>query len=139
MSEATFDDQRPMLTPKERELAIAAIGSRVSGTPADAATQLLVGIAVLDGRHLPIQVWSAGMGLEDAANWHERNAIELRERNARIQARIRAVSPSEQTAPSGVSDCLQTSVARAQPQQDPASSAPDRREAGTDSLPPLDP
>lgn len=139
MDEAKLTGSRPHLSPKEREIAIAAIGQRVSGNPAEAAAQLLAGIAVLDGKHLSVQVWPAGMSLEDAAEWHQSNAADLRARSARIQARIHSVSPSEQKHPSEPADCLQTILSPAQPQQQRASSAQDRREVDTDSPPPSDP
>lgn len=139
MDEAKLTGSRPHLSPKEREIAIAALGQRVSGNPAEAAAQLLAGIAVLDGKHLPVQVWPAGMSLEDAAEWHQSNANELRERSARIQARVLGVTPSGQKLPGEHEDCLQTIPSPAQLQQERASSAQDHREADTDSPLPSDP
>ena len=68
MTETTFYSPRQTLTAKDREIAISSIGARVSGSPAEAAAQLLSGIAVLDGRHLPILVWPTGMSLKEAAD-----------------------------------------------------------------------
>lgn len=133
MDESKLTESRPHLSQREREIAIAAIGQRVTGSPSEAASQLLAGIAILDGKHLPVQVWPAGMSLEDAAKWHQSNADELRERSARIQARILGVSPSAPRLPVEPEGCLQTSLSPDQPQRDPVSSAQDRREVDTDN------
>lgn len=73
----------PQLSPREREIAIAAIGARVSGEPSAAAKQLLAGVAVLDGQHTPILIWPEGIAREEMAAWHEAEAAYWRESAAR--------------------------------------------------------
>lgn len=73
----------PGLTAREREIAIAAIGGRVTGTTIEAAKQLLAGIAALDGEHLPILIWPESISRSERAAWHEREAAYWRESAAR--------------------------------------------------------
>lgn len=131
MTEARFCRPRPTLTAKEREIAIAAIGARVSGSPADAAAQLLSGIAVLDGNHLPILVWPNGLSMEEAADWHERNGKECRLRAQRFSERMAGVNSNARTVPAEHSDPTQKPNESARPPQYPVSSAPNHLEAGT--------
>lgn len=138
MTEARYCRPRPPLTAKEREVAIAAIGARVSGSPADAAAQLLSGIAVLDGNHLPILVWPTGLSLEEAAVWHEHNGKECRLRAQRFSERMAGVNSSARTFPAEHSDLTQKSNEPAQPLRYPVSSAPNHLEAGTDNHLPED-
>ncbi|MBX8474125.1 hypothetical protein K5D38_04975 [Pseudomonas cichorii] len=62
------------ITPREREIVIAAISSRATGSPVEAAKQVLAGVAVLDGNHLPILVWPEGMTRSAKAAWHAAEA-----------------------------------------------------------------
>ncbi|WP_150796632.1 hypothetical protein [Pseudomonas fluorescens] len=50
-----------MLEPSIRQIAIQAIASQVSGTPAEAAIQILEGIAVIDFPGKPFVIWPAGL------------------------------------------------------------------------------
>lgn len=131
MTEARFCRPRPTMTAKEREIAIAAIGARVSGSPADAAAQLLSGIAVLDGNHLPILVWPTGLSMDEAAAWHEREGQDYRLRAQRFSERMAGVSSNALTPLAEHSDLSQKSNESARPPQYPTSSAPNHLEEGT--------
>lgn len=92
------------LSPREREIAIQAMGARVSGEPAEAALQLLHGIAVLDGQHIPAVAWPNGLSLGEKAAWHMEQAAALKKREAwinefRIATAIRQASVSDSTPP----------------------------------------
>jgi len=75
-----------MLTSKEREIAIQAIAARATGNCAEAAVQILKGVAALEGPDDPVVVWPSdwnvftahGMSFEQKAAWHERQAAEIR-------------------------------------------------------------
>lgn len=75
-----YEDDRSLLTGREREIAIEAIGRRLSGRAADAAKDMLVGIAVLDGKHAPFIVWPEvfGFDFEERAAWLEAQAASAR-------------------------------------------------------------
>jgi len=138
MKEANFYSTRQALTEKEREIALTSIGARVSGSPAEAAAQLLSGIAVLDGRHLPILVWPTGMSLNEAADWLAEQGEAYRVRAQRFSERMAGVSSSALTALVEHSDPPQKLSGLAQPLEYQASSAPTHREAGIGSHPPED-
>lgn len=138
MTEANFYCTRQALTEKEREIALTSIGARVSGSPAEAAAQLLSGIAVLDGRHLPILVWPTGMSLNEAADWLAEQVEVYRVRAQRFSERMAGVSSSALTALVEHSDPPQKLSGLAQPLEYQASSAPTHREAGIGSHPPED-
>lgn len=70
---------RRRLTLREREIAITAISARASGSPVEAAKQVLAGIAVIDGDHLPILVWPKDVTREEKAAWHDNEADFWRE------------------------------------------------------------
>ena len=96
-------DAKVSLTVREREIAISAIGARLSGRPTEVAKELLAAIAVLDGLHAPILIWPKDITREEMAAWHEAQAADLREfaiRLAlRLEERMRASTPSgERTA-----------------------------------------
>ena len=133
MTEANFYCTRQALTEKEREIALTSIGARVSGSPAEAAAQLLSGIAVLDGRHLPILVWPTGMSLNEAADWLAEQVEVYRVRAQRFSERMAGVSSSALTALVEHSDPPQKLSGLAQPLEYQASSAPTHREAGIGS------
>lgn len=137
MIEAHIYEPRPVLSPKEREIAIAAIGARIKGSPAEAAAQLLAGIMVLDGKHLPVLVWPAGLSLEEAAAWHEQNGADYRARAQRFSERMGDVNSSAQTVLEVRSEPTQKSNEPVRPLQQSTSSALVPLEAGTDS-PPLE-
>ena len=69
-----FPASRQMLTPREREIAIAAVSARAGGSPVEAAKQVLAGIAVLDGCHSPILVWPENTTRSEKAAWHAAEA-----------------------------------------------------------------
>lgn len=48
--------------------------SGATGAPEKAAAHILAGIAVLDGAHLPILIWTEGLTWEEKAAWHEAQA-----------------------------------------------------------------
>ena len=133
MTETTFYSPRQTLTAKDREIAISSIGARVSGSPAEAAAQLLSGIAVLDGRHLPILVWPTGMSLKEAADWLAEQGEVYRVRAQRFSERMTGASSSELTALVEHSDPPQKLSRLAQPLEYPTSSASTHREAGIGS------
>ncbi|MDU8358014.1 hypothetical protein [Pseudomonas syringae group sp. J309-1] len=62
------------LSADERKIALSAIASRATGSPANAAVEILAGKAVLDGRHLPILVWGTDVTREEKAAWHKSEA-----------------------------------------------------------------
>lgn len=85
------------LTAKEREIAISAIGARVSGGPAEAAKQLLAGVAVLDGQHAPFLILPEEISRQEMAAWHEDQAAYWRDSAARhdaVTARSAAQTPT---------------------------------------------
>lgn len=131
MTEARFLTPRPILTAKEREIAIAAIGARVSGSPERAAAQLLSGIAVLDGDHSPILVLPEGWSFQDAADWHDQQSAELRDRAQRFADRMNGVNSSARTSLEAHSDTEQTLSEPARTPRYPAACVPIHRGAET--------
>jgi len=128
---------RPILTPQEREIAIEALGRKLSGSGAPAAAaDLLAGIAVLDGAHRPVLIWPTDMSLEEKAAWHEREASDLKERVLRFQERMKASTPSVEKKPQAQTGLIQMSGELAPILPALASSAPVPLEAGTDSRSP---
>jgi hypothetical protein len=79
------------LSVADREIAVKAIAARASGTPAQAALQILAGIAALDsGTQSPVVVlWPEGFDegdfLTKRAEWHADQSVLLTERRSRIQ------------------------------------------------------
>lgn len=75
----------------DRAVAVHAIAARASGTPVQAALQILAGIAALDaGPRSPIVVlWPEGFDegdfLTKRAEWHADQSLQLTERHRRIQ------------------------------------------------------
>lgn len=71
------DELRPAISGIDREIALKAIAERATGSPAEAARQILAGIAVLNaGAKKPVVVlWTEELqsfGAElDRAAWHE--------------------------------------------------------------------
>jgi hypothetical protein len=53
------------LTPREREIAIQAIAARATGTPTQAAEQILKGISALDHHGKPFVVWPACLPFDE--------------------------------------------------------------------------
>ena len=88
-----FPASRPMLTPREREIAIAAVSARAAGTPVEAAKQVLAGVAVLDGDHLPIVMWPKDTTLRQKADWLANAASDHSERADRFDARMHQLNP----------------------------------------------
>ncbi|MFJ2445184.1 hypothetical protein [Pseudomonas sp. NPDC087626] len=58
----------------DRGVAVQAIAARATGKPDVAAAEILAGIAVLDGNHLPILLWSNNTTREEKAAWHKAEA-----------------------------------------------------------------
>jgi hypothetical protein len=90
---------------RDREIALRAIAARATGKPESAAAEILAGIAVLDGKHLPILVWPADMAREEKAAWHRSEAAFWDESEARfveLMSRRQASSSGEpqEVAPS---------------------------------------
>lgn len=54
-----------MLTSKEREIAIQAIAARATGTPAQAASQILQGVTALQYPGKPVIIWAEGLGVDE--------------------------------------------------------------------------
>lgn len=77
----SLNDLNPKLTPRQIEIAIEAIGRRATGSPAEAALQILLGIAAFDGGVLPAVAWPEGYSLIDKAQWHTDQAKSLTERH----------------------------------------------------------
>ena len=90
---------RPALTAKERGIAIAAVSARASGAPVEAAKQILAGIAVLDGNHMPIVVWPENTTLRQKADWLATAASDQSERADQFDARMRQLNPGAPQAP----------------------------------------
>ncbi len=59
---------------RDREIAVRAIAARATGKPEEAAAEILAGIAVLDGQHLPILLWPPTTDREEKAAWHRSEA-----------------------------------------------------------------
>lgn len=75
-TEADARNVRAHLSGLDREVAVQAITARATGTPVEAAYQILAGIEALDaGPEAPlVMLWPKGDGyetLEDKAAWHE--------------------------------------------------------------------
>ncbi len=81
----SINDLYSKLTPRQLEIAIEAIGHRASGSPAEVALQILQGVAVLDGGHIPAVAWPEGFSLLDKAKWHAEQAENFAERNKRFE------------------------------------------------------
>lgn len=129
-----FAGYRPTLSTQEREIAIEALGRKLSGSGAPAAAaDLLAGIAVLDGAHRPVLVWPTDMSLEEKADWHAREARDFEGRALRLQERMKDVTPSAEKEPQEQKDLTQMSGGLAPTLPVSASSAPAPLEAGTDS------
>lgn len=64
-----------MLEPNIRHIAIQAIASRASGTPTEAALQILKGIAALDSPDKPFVIWPTSLS---AAEQIEALEVELK-------------------------------------------------------------
>lgn len=81
-------DGRGQLTAREREIVISAIAARVSGSPSDAAKQVLTAIAVLDGDREPLILWPQSISREQMAAWHESEAAYWRESASRCASAV---------------------------------------------------
>nr|WP_234300573.1 hypothetical protein [Pseudomonas syringae group genomosp. 3] len=66
--------EKVQLSAGDREIAVKAICSRATGTTTQVATQILAGIAALDGRRLPILLWPEDVTREEKAAWHKSEA-----------------------------------------------------------------
>ena len=62
------------LSRADREAAVKAICDRATGTTTQVATQILAGIAALDGRRLPILLWPEDVTRKEKAAWHDKEA-----------------------------------------------------------------
>lgn len=124
---------RPRLSPREREIAIGAIGARGPASPVEAAKQLLAGIAVLDGSHLPFVVWPEEMTLRQRADWLARVAGDHAESADLFDTRMSHLNPGDPQALEGRQGCAQESTELASTLQSSASSASAHPEADTDS------
>lgn len=114
---------------QEREIAIAAIATRVTGTPASAALQLLAGIAVLNGNHEPIAIWPDDSTRESRAAWHEREATCWRESAAQHAVMERGSDSAFGTRPALQDD--PSTVEQVEPLARSVSSVAARHEVGT--------
>jgi hypothetical protein len=126
-------DVKAALSPREREIAISAIGDRVSGSPVEAAKQLLAGIAVLDGDRLPVLVWPEAATLRERANWLSDQAKDYLERADLFDARMVAISPSGLQVLEEQRGCVQASNESALTPRLSASFASAHPEEETDS------
>lgn len=104
-----FLASRPVFTSREREIAIAAVSARAAGTPVEAAKQVLAGVAVLDGDHLPIVVWPADTTPRQQADWLLNTAADQAERADRFDARMRQFNPDAPQALEERPACAQAS------------------------------
>lgn len=73
-----------------------AIANRATGTPAQAASQILAGFAVLEaGPEQPtVVLWPADISLEEQAAWHEKEAASFKGRALRLERRMRSFTSS---------------------------------------------
>lgn len=83
------------LSSKEREISIQAIGARATGSPADAARQILEGIAILDGLHKPFLIWPDTLSCDEKIEALDSELKRLRHA-ARAVAEWRATQASYQ-------------------------------------------
>lgn len=134
-----FPASRPMLTPREREIAIAAVSARAGGSPVEVAKQVLAGVAVLDGCHLPIVVWPADTTPRQQADWLLNAATDQAERADRFDARMRRFNPDAPQALEERPACAQASSELEPTLQPSASSASTHPEEDTDSRPQTSP
>ena len=88
------------LSPREREIAIEAISRAPIGDCSRAAADLLAGIAVLGGAHLPVLVWPPEMPNDEKATWLEGEAASVRKR---ITWELEVTSSLASRRPSSVS------------------------------------
>jgi len=106
-TEAPMRNAPPPLSDREREIALQAIAARATGTPVEAAYQILAGIEALDvGPEGPLVVlWPKGNGLEameDRAAWHKAEMERLLARAGDLQ---RALDLAKQRAAITRSGC----------------------------------
>lgn len=119
---------------RDREIAVRAIAARATGKPEEAAAEILAGIAVLDGQHLPILLWSPGTDREEKAAWHRSEAAYWEESAARFAALTVPLQSAVCTHPE--SQGRRSIGERGQPLPDSASSKPGPHGADTESLHP---
>lgn len=102
MIEKTTTYSRPTLSVREREIAIEAIGRQVTGSPRAMASDLLAAIAVLDGEHIPVVIWSGDFITYQAkAAWHQQQAADWQDQANRQRQLIDSRTSSEaQSQPS---------------------------------------
>ncbi|WP_139137844.1 MULTISPECIES: hypothetical protein [unclassified Pseudomonas] len=111
-TEAAPLNAQPRLSGRDREIALQAIAARASGTPVEAAYQILAGIEALDaGPESPlVMLWPKGDGyetLEDKAAWHEAERDRLLDRHKAFSRafpswrRQETGSPGSQHSPDG--------------------------------------
>lgn len=93
------EDFRTLLSPADRQVAVNAVASLARGKPEDAATQILAGIAVLDGRHLPILIWGEDISREEKAAWHRAEATFWEDSASRFQGLMRSAGQSAGKTP----------------------------------------
>ncbi|MHA6180409.1 hypothetical protein [Pseudomonas mohnii] len=128
------EDFRSRLTGREREIAIEAIGRRLSGSPAESAKDMLVGISVLDGKHAPFVVWSEeyGFDYEERAAWLEAQAASARASATRYAEVISQAQHSVERSPETHLEKT-LSPSQGQPLSQSASSTSLHPEAGKES------
>lgn len=83
------------LTASEREIAIGLLGSRGLSSPEETAKSLLVGVAVLDGKHSPFVVWPADATRRLRAEWHAKEAAYWAESAVRFEERMGNLNSGE--------------------------------------------
>ena len=81
----SLNDLNSKLTPRQIEIVIEAIGRRAIGTPAEAALQILLGVAVLEGGGMPAVAWPEGYSLLGKTKWHTEQAKRCQETHEWIE------------------------------------------------------
>ena len=132
------EDIAPDLSATDREIALKAIAARATGKPDVAAAEILAGIAVLDGNHLPILLWSNDTTREEKAAWHKAEAAYWDESAQRLAEITAQRAQSAARTHSSTQDALSTDEQGA-PQLLSASSAKAPHEAETQSPLPSQP
>lgn len=107
-TEAPPRNVQPRLSGRDREIALQAIAARATGTPVEAAYQILAGIEALDkGPEAPlVMLWPKGDGfgwIEDRAAWLEAERDRLLDKVAEAQRVLDLARQRSATTPAAFS------------------------------------
>lgn len=121
---ATLGSSTPdaRISARDRCQAVEAICRRATGRPDVAASEILAGIAVLDGQHLPILLWPCDTTREEKAAWHKSEAAYWDESARRFRETMERLGQSAEQSPA-LNPGMPPRPAPAPPPQDSASFA----------------